>query len=59
MEIAGSNPAGDARAETARYAKRKSGEAQTFVIYLWVRFPPVLLKSGDMRRLGMGEPKWL
>ena len=40
LEIVGSNPIGDA--SIARYANRKSGEAQTFVT-LWVRLPPVLL----------------
>ncbi len=44
MEIAGSNPAGDAFLNTARYANWKSGEAQTFVT-LRVRLPPVPLDT--------------
>jgi hypothetical protein len=47
QEIVGSNPIGDA--SIARYANRKSGEAQTFAT-LWVRLPPVLLESGCVPR---------
>ena len=45
VEVAGSNPVGDAGIRTARYANRQSGQAQTLVI-LWVRLPPVLLAAG-------------
>jgi hypothetical protein len=47
VEIVGSNPIGDA--SIARYANRKSGEAQTFAT-LWVRLPPVLLELGRVPR---------
>jgi hypothetical protein len=50
----GSNPIGDAY--KARYANRQSGEAQTFVIVCGFDSLPCYL---DMRRLGIGEPKWL
>ena len=42
QEITGSNPVEGA--DTARYANRQSGEAQTFVT-LWVQLPPVLLSG--------------
>ena len=45
VEIAGSNPAGDAFKQMARYASRKSGQAQTLVNCLRVRLPPAPLNK--------------
>ena len=42
---------------TARYANWQSGEAQTFVIVCGFDSHPCHLNN--MRRLGIGEPKWL
>ena len=62
QEIVGSNPIWDA-CNIARYANRQSGEAQTFVIVC--EFDSGHHPEGGpsysniMRRLGIGEPKWL
>ena len=40
----------------ARYANRQSGQAQTLVI---CGFDSRLRHLRNMRRLGIGEPKWL
>ncbi len=42
----------------ARYANRKSDEAQTFVIVCGFDSHPCYLQQ-NMRRLGIGEPQWL
>ena len=50
--------------QTARYANRKSGGAQTSVTCLWVRFPPALLSTqpsggtGRHATLRMSCPSW-
>src|SRR5437016_3651718 len=47
-------PSGTLAGTVRKLAKRPSSNLGD---RLWVRFPPVLLKN--MRRLGIGEPKWL
>ena len=54
VEIMGSNPIGDAL--LARYANRQSGQAQTLVTDCGFDSHPCY---SNMRRLGIGEPKWL
>lgn len=53
VEIAGSNPVEGA--EMARYANRHSGQAQTLVS---AGSTPTRATC-EMRRMGIGEPKWL
>ena len=55
QEVVGSNPIGDAFNNMTRYANRHSGQAQTLVS---AGSTPACV-TFDLRRLGIGEPKWL